>query len=244
MVMTVVGLLIVLALIAAGGSWLEDNPAGWFLVILVVALTVIVWRIVRKNSMDSRAAAMIQMADDLESVVADFGGVESYLALRKDEKVIYERGEVQLREYKGTGSRISSTYGGVNIRATKNVSFSVGGSDGAITPNPEEQTVIDVGTAIFTNQRILFAGPNHSREWEFEKLINLAAGDNGFVVDIAVSNRNKVSALAGDNKTGITPGIMATICVEMFQDGEEVARDSAMTIVNDIRAKAAEYRDS
>jgi hypothetical protein len=27
----------------------------------------------------------------------------------------------------------------------------------------------------------------------------------------------------------------------MFQDGEEAARDSAMAIVNDIRAKAKEY---
>lgn len=241
-ILVVIAILLVLGFLSWGGQWLQANPIGWFFVALVALLTFLVVRIKLKDRNDGKAEVMEAMANEIERVVGSLTGVESYLSLRPGEKVFYERDEVQLREYKGTGSRLKSTYGGINIRATKNLGFSIGGSDGSITPNPEEQTTIDVGSAIFTNQRILFAGPNHSREFDFNKLIDLEIGDNGFVVDIAVSNRNKVSALAADSRTGITPGIMASICVEAFQNGEEAARSEGLKIAGDIKAQIADYR--
>ena len=79
-------------------------------------------------------------------------------------------------------------------------------------------------------------------EWEFDKLINFQTGDNGFVADLAVTNRTRVSALAADSATGITPGIMASICIELFKDGEEAARVVAQELIADIRKKAAEFK--
>lgn len=196
----------------------------------------------RKSKIANGMVAMERIADELEVIVKDFADIDGFLALRKGEKAIYERSEVQLREYKGTGSTYKGGNAGVIVRATQNIGVTLGGSRGSMTPNPEEQTVIDTGTAIFTNQRILFAGPNHAREWEFDRLITFATGDNGFVVDLAVSNRTRVSTLAADRATGITPGIMAAICVELFQDGEESARAAAQELITDIRSKVADFK--
>jgi hypothetical protein len=238
----IIGFIFILFLISSAGSWLEQHPEGWFLVILCVGLIAGLWYFMRKNKIENNMAYMLRIANELETITEKFAPIDTYLSLRKGEKAIYERGSVELREYKGTGSSIKSANAGVIVRATNNIGVTVGGSSGAITPNPEEQTTIDVGTAIFTNQRILFAGPNHAREWEFDKLINFSTGDNGFVADIAVSNRTRVSVLAADSATGITPGIMASICIELFQDGEDAARSSAQELINDIRNKAAEYK--
>lgn len=239
--MVFIGILAIVLMVAWLLTELQQQPVGWLSLVLFAVFAVAIWRLLRKQRIERKMGHMGKLADQLEAVVRDFGGIDTYLALRKGEKVIYERGLVELRKYKGAGSKISSSYGGVNLRVSKNVSFSVGGSDGNITPNPEEQTTIDVGTAIFTNQKILFAGPNHAREWDLDKLINLFAGDNGFEVDLAMSNRHKASTLAADSRKGITPGIMAVICVEMFQEGEEAARAETMKIVQDVRDKTAEY---
>jgi hypothetical protein len=41
--------------------------------------------------------------------------------------------------------------------------------------------------------RVILVGPNHNREWELNKLLDLQVGDNGYEVTAAVSNRNKTS---------------------------------------------------
>lgn len=238
----IVGLVFLILFVASAGNWLEQNPWGWLVVFLCIGLVAAVWFLIRKSRIENNMVAMERIADELEVIVKDFADIDGFLALRKGEKAIYQRAEVQLREYKGTGSTYQGGNAGVIVRATDNIGVTLGGSRGSLTPNPEEQTVIDIGTAIFTNQRILFAGPNHAREWEFDKLITFSTGDNGFVVDLAVSNRSRTSTLAADSATGITPGIMAAICVEMFQDGEEAARASAQALIQDIRKKVADFK--
>lgn len=238
----IAGLVILIIVIGFASSWLEQNPWGSLLIPVSIGLIAAVWYLLRKSKIENNMIAMERIADELEVIVKDFADIDGFLALRKGEKAIYQRDEVQLREYKGTGSSYKGGNAGVIIRATDNVGFTLGGSQGSLTPNPEEQTIIDTGTAIFTNQRILFAGPNHAREWELDKLINFQTGDNGFVADLAVSNRTRVSALAADSATGITPGIMVSICIELFKDGEEAARVVAQELIAHIRKKAAEFK--
>ena len=238
----IVGFIFLLMFVASAGGWLEQNPEAWWVVFLLIGAVVAVWFWLRWIKIENNRTYLLRIADELEAIIANFASIDTYLTLQKGEKAIYERGQVQLREYKGTGSSFQSGNAGVIVRATDNIGVTLGGSRGSLTPNPEQQTVIDVGTVIFTNQRILFAGPNHAREWELSKLINFSTGDNGFVADIAVSNRPRVSAIAGDSQNGITPGIMASICIDLFQDGEDKARTKAQQLINDIRSKAGERR--
>ena len=236
----IAGALVLIFVFVSSGNYLQQNPEAWWVVFIVIGAIAIAWYLIRQYKREKNIGYMLRVADELEAISGKFEGIDTYLALQKGEKAIYERGEVQLREYKGTGSSFQSGNAGVILRATQNIGVTLGGSRGSLTPNPEEQTVLDVGTVIFTNQRILFAGPNHAREWEFDKLINFSTGDNGFVADIAVSNRPRVSAIAGDSQNGITPGIMASVCIELFQEGPEAARAHAQDVIDGIRNQAAQ----
>jgi hypothetical protein len=236
----IAGVLVLIFVFVSTSNYLQQNPEYWWVVFLVIGLIAIGWYLLRRMKIADNRTYLLRIADELEAIIADFASIDTYLSLQKGEKAIYERGGVQLREYKGTGSSFQSGNAGVIVRATNNIGVTLGGSRGSLTPNPEQQTVIDVGTLIFTNQRILFAGPNHAREWEFSKLINFSTGDNGFVADIAVSNRPRVSAIAADSQHGITPGIMASICIDLFQDGEDKARATAQELIDGIRSIAAE----
>ena len=153
----IVGAVLLIFFIASAGSWLEQNPWGWLVVLASIGLVAAVWYLMRKRKIANGLVALQRIADELEVIVTNFADIDSFLALRKGEKAIYERSEVQLREYKRTGSTYKGGNAGVIIRATNNVGFTLGGSQGSMTPNPEEQTIIDTGTAIFTNQRILQA---------------------------------------------------------------------------------------
>jgi hypothetical protein len=235
----IAGVLVLIFVFVSTSNYLQQNPEYWWVVFLIIGLIAIGWYLLRRMKIADNRTYLLRIADELEAIIADFASIDTYLTLQKCEKAIYERGGVQLREYKGTGSSFQSGNAGVIVRATNNIGVTLGGSRGSLTPNPEQQTVIDVGTLIFTNQRILFAGPNHAREWEFSKLINFSTGDNGFVADIAVSNRPRVSAIAADSQHGITPGIMASICIDLFQDGEDKARATAQELIDGIRTKAA-----
>ncbi len=235
----IAGVLVLIFVFVSTSNFLQQNPEYWWVIFLIIAAIAIAVYLLRRMKIADNRTYLLRIADELEAIIADFANIDTYLTLQKGEKAIYERGGVQLREYKGTGSSFQSGNAGVIVRATNNIGVTLGGSRGSLTPNPEQQTVIDVGTLIFTNQRILFAGPNHAREWEFSKLINFSTGDNGFVADIAVSNRPRVSAIAGDSQHGITPGIMASICIDLFQDGEDKARATAQELIDGIRTKAA-----
>jgi hypothetical protein len=235
----IAGVLVLIFVFVSTSNYLQQNPEYWWVIFLIIAAIAIAVYLFRRIKVENNRTYLLRIADELEAIIADFANIDTYLTLQKGEKAIYERGGVQLREYKGTGSSFQSGNAGVIVRATNNIGVTLGGSRGSLTPNPEQQTVIDVGTLIFTNQRILFAGPNHAREWEFSKLINFSTGDNGFVADIAVSNRPRVSAIAGDSQHGITPGIMASICIDLFQDGEDKARATAQELIDGIRTKAA-----
>jgi hypothetical protein len=81
---------------------------------------------------------------------------------------------------------------------------------------------------------VIFVGPNHNREWELDKLLDLQIGDNGFEVSAAVSNRNRTSALAADASMGVTPGILFAIAVQLSKGQEDEARKTAGDIARQI----------
>jgi hypothetical protein len=162
---------------------------------------------------------------------------DSFLALEKNEFAFYERSGVQLREYKSPGRESSGGFGGASVRLTDRISVG-GGYKGQSRAKPEEVTVLDTGKAIFTNQRVLFVGPNHNREWDLNKLLDLQIDDNGYEVTAAVSNRNKTSALAADASLGITPGILFAMAVELSKGEEGDAKKIAGEIASQIEAQS------
>ena len=236
-----VGLVVAFLLLAFGLIWLIENPSGWVFVGLGVAGVTFLIYSLRKQSTKERISNMGVMAKELRRVAENFAPIEeSYLSRRPGEYVFYERDQVELREYKSAGRATTGGYGGANYRLTKNLGVSGGGIKATSKALPEESTTIDKGSAIFTNQRVIFMGDNHTREWDLSKLLGLQISDAGFEVSAGVSGRQKTSALAGDCLGMITPGIAFALAVEIFQEGKESAQKLAIETAEDIEGKLAQ----
>jgi hypothetical protein len=223
-------------------QFLIANPEYWVTVIIVVGIIVFGSWYLRDYFRDKRVKASKNMGLNLAKLASDFPRLTNlYLNLRPDEIAFYELEGVELREFRSSGSDFKSDYFGGNIALSKGLSISLGSSTGKLDRRPEESTTIDVGKATFTTQRVIFTGPNHTREWEFKNLVGLDIGIAGFYVTPAVSNRSKASSLAGDSVRGITPGILFAIAVEYFQNGEEAAKAFAKEHADDILEQVDEY---
>ena len=217
-----------------------DNPVAWVFVGLGVAGIALLIYLLKKQSTEERIKNMGVMAQELRRVAENFAPIEeSYLSRKPGEYVFYERDQVELREYKSSGRATTGGYGGANYRLTQNLSVSGGGIKATSKALPEESTTIDKGSAIFTNQRVIFMGANHTREWDLSKLLGLQISDAGFEVSAAVSGRQKTSALAGDCLGMITPGIAFALAVEIFQEGKESAQQLAIETAEDIEGQIA-----
>ena len=235
-----VGLIIAFLLLVFGLIWLIDNPVAWVFVGLGVAGIALLIYLLKKQSTEERVKNMGVMAQELRRVAENFAPIEeSYLSRKPGEYVFYERDQVELREYKSAGRATTGGYGGANYRLTQNLSVSGGGLKATSKALPEESTTIDNGSAIFTNQRVIFMGANHTREWDLSKLLGLQISDAGFEVSAAVSGRQKTSALAGDCLGMITPGIAFALAVEIFQEGKESAQKLAIETAEDIEGQIA-----
>jgi hypothetical protein len=95
--------------------------------------------------------------------------------------------------------RTPSTYvggsSGVSIPVGGGIRFRVGAMKGQVIPGEELQVDKDRGVVMLTNERLIFSGPNHTREWNFDKLLMLSTNEDESDYLINVSNRQKTSGV-------------------------------------------------
>lgn len=222
--------------------WLFDNPVLLAVFLVFVALVALFfwWR--RREAQDNNVRechAMGRRIDRLAARLVPLNGIA--LSLKPDEMAFYELNGVELREYRSGGSSYQGGYAGGNLKLTEGFSVSGGGNRGRIVRDQEQSKTLDVGKAIFTTQRVVFSGPNHTREWDFSKLLNIDVGDNGYEVSISSSNSQRTAALAGPMELGITPGILFSIALEIYQEGEEAGIAFAKKTARDFIDQAESY---
>lgn len=219
--------------------FLFQNP---ILLLFVLSIILIVAGLMlgrNKKVIDARVREGMAMAGRIEALANRLTPVECLaLSLRPGETAFYELGGVELREYRSKGSTYKGGYLGGNLSLTQGFSVSAGGNSGKLVRDEEEATTLDVGTAIFTTQRVIFSGPKQTREWDLAKLLNIDVGENGYVVSISSGSSQRTAALAGPMELGITPGILFTIALETFKEGDEAGRAYAQRTARDIRAAA------
>ena len=236
------GIVLALVVVVIGIVVIATTPELWiwFALWMLVSFPTAWYYMKRKEK--KRLQDFANMAKELRRLSKGFTPIdESYLSTRSDEYVFYERDKVQLREYRSAGRQTTGGYGGASYRVSKNLSISGGGIKATSKALPEESKTIDVGTAVFTNQRVVFFGANHTREWELSKLLGLDVSDDGYVAIAAVSGRQKTSALAGDCLGMITPGFAFALAAEIFQEGKESARELATDTAEKIEARLVEF---
>ncbi|CAB4333291.1 unannotated protein [freshwater metagenome] len=73
---------------------------------------------------------------------------------------------------------------------------------GQVIPGIELQVDRDQGVVMLTTERLIFTGPIHTREWNFDKLLQLSTTDDESDYFISVSNLKKTSGVRFSITTG------------------------------------------
>ena len=188
------------------------------------------------DGLDQQALTMDALAN------GELGNAGIGTALNKGEETICVLPNVALTEYQSTGSSYSGGNAGVSFPLAGNIRGHVGGQRGSITRNPEQLMVVDMGQAIFTNQRILFSGAKFVRDWDLDKVVSLEPGPNGVDVKIAVTNRERTSGLQAPDLFSFGPGYAAAYVFNLKQNGAASAKKWAKDLAKELRNVAATER--
>ena len=108
--------------------------------------------------------------------------------------VFHETGRTP-SQYVGGSSGVSVPIGG-------GIRFRVGAMKGQVVPGIELQVDKDQGVVMLTTERLIFTGPIHTREWNFDKLLQLSTTDDESDYFISVSNFKKTSGVRFSINTG------------------------------------------
>lgn len=140
----------------------------------------------------------------------------------KKGELVYLVGQgAALIETRGTRGTYQGGYSGFSFRIARGVRYHVGGSRGQYVPGPEVPTPIDTGTVVITNQRVVFFGPKHSREWAFAKLLAVDHDSEQPWTSLPVSNRQKVSGILYDHESAETFRFRLALALANFSDETE-----------------------
>lgn len=232
------GAAIVFIAIAFALIFIQDNPWVIYVIAIVIVALIGAFQLYKKKQNNKTIEELYALRPLLQKFTRGFEPItDLYISLRPKEFAFYERNNVSLYEYKSSGSTMSGGFLGGSLGITDNIAITGGGFEGQSTPNPEVATEIDNGRVIFTNQRVAFVGSNHTREFDFEKLLNLDIAPNGFIVKVSVSGQPKTSALRADASGGLTPGFAFGIAAALYQHGEEEAKALASQVLRDIETQ-------
>lgn len=216
-------------------SWLNENPQALLPFWITMGLIALFVYWIRKTRNQNRIDAMLDMATALEDLIEKWHPAQVSILLRDGEFPIHEREEIELREARSNGAKLETGVIGATVGVTDNLGITLGKGSGELSVNPETIQTIDTGKATFTDQRIIFTGSQQTRVWELIDLTAIEPGVNGFEVALHSSKRDKVAILAGDSKTGITPGILAQMAHELRAEGKQAAIATARQFIEDIR---------
>src|SRR5579859_6504495 len=103
------------------------------------------------------------------------GGVaDPPIALKKGERgLLVVNGAGLFESRRGPGQFVGRSQGVSIPLGHSGVRYRVGQSRGHYVQGTEEPTVIDSGTVVVTNQRVVFVGANRTTEWAYAKLISM-----------------------------------------------------------------------
>ncbi len=234
------GILLLLLLFWLGQTFIKVFfQSGWVGFAAFVLLCVGIWYLVKwrrgEKSLNNNNQ-LSRMAQQCDVVVLQMGKVSTPgLALKKGEVAVGVLSNVGLLEFVSSGSSYSGMSNGIGLRITNGITWNVSGTSGQLTKNPELEQVVDYGQAIFTNQRVLFAGTKFTREWDFDKMVNVQASVNGASVHLNVTGQSKVSGLTYVNADQLTPGVMLGVAQAYASGGAADAERVA-------KAYAAQFR--
>jgi hypothetical protein len=118
-----------------------------------------------------------------------------------------------------TPSTFSGGSQGVSIPIVAGIRYKVGSFKGRMTPGVEMQMDKDQGMVKLTNQRLIFAGPIASTEWQFAKLLSSFSNPDRTDFIFGVSNRQKSSGLRFSPEDGYTFSHLFALALYSYEKG-------------------------
>lgn len=148
----------------------------------------------------ARWEGQVAEAEDLLDAARTFEGFDpadsdSPLVPKKDEVLYLVVEGGGLAEPRRLPGQWVGGHRGVSVRVAKGVYLRGGGSRGTYAQGAEQQQVIDTGTSVITNQRVVFLGAKYTREWAYSKLLGVQHDHALGATYMQVSNREKVSGI-------------------------------------------------
>jgi hypothetical protein len=217
-----------------GGNPLYALPA----LIFVIAIVVIAVSGYRSKNKDY-SAELLAVAGDIEAWVAAGLDAEGNPFDADDEQLLFVLPNVELLEYKSSGSTYSGGSAGVSFPLFGRVRGNVGGNRGSFSRNPEELILSDMGRLKVSTERLIFVGEKEAREIDLDKVLDFELGPNGLWVKLAMSNRQKREGFQHMQVDQIPIGMAIGIAKEFADKGLDAAKVYAKNLAADIRATIA-----
>jgi hypothetical protein len=143
-----------------------------------------------------------------------------------DHSLVQKKGELVLWTGYGTyhvAGRTPSTFSGgsqgVSIPLVAGIRYKVGSFKGRMIPGVEMQIDKDQGMVKLTNQRLIFAGPIATTEWQFAKLLSSFSNPERTDFIFGVSNRQKSSGLRFSSEDGYAFAHLFALGLYSFEKG-------------------------
>ncbi len=111
---------------------------------------------------------------------------------------------------------------GVSFKISKNMRYRVGQTRGHVVQGEEKPTIIDVGTGVVTNQRMIFVGGKRSTEWAYSKLLGFSLELDSMAI-FNVTNRQKASGFAYSPEHDLMVDAVVSAAIAAFTSPEEHA---------------------
>lgn len=215
------------------------NPV-WALPALVFVVAIVFLAVnMQRNKNKDHSAELLAVAGDLEAWVAAGLDAEGNPFDADDEQLLFVLPNVELLEYKSTGSTYSGGSAGVSFPLFGRVRGNVGGNRGSISRNPEELILSDMGRLKVSTERLIFVGEKEAREIDLDKVLDFELGPNGLWVKLAMSNRQKREGFQHMEVDQIPIGMAIGIAKEFADNGLDAAKVYANNLSADIRATIA-----
>ncbi len=217
-----------------GGNPLYALPALIFVAIIVFGVV----KGLRQRNKD-HSAELLVVAGDLDAWVAAGLDAEGNKFDADEEQLLFVLPNVELLEYKSSGSTYSGGSAGVSFPLFGRVRGNVGGNRGSFSRNPEELILSDMGRLKVSTQRLIYVGEKEAREIDLDKVLDFELGPNGLWVKLAMSNRQKREGFQHMQVDQIPIGMAIGIAKEFADKGLDAAKAYAKNLAADIRATIA-----
>jgi len=229
---------VVISFFAAFRNGGFDLSIGWPALLTLAFIAIAIFVIRRKSNKD-HSAELLAVAGDVEAWAAAGIDAEGNPFDADDEQLLFVLPNVELLEYKSTGSTYTGGSAGVSFPLFGRVRGNVGGNRGSISRNPEELILSDMGRLKVSTERLIFVGEKEAREIDLDKVLDFELGPNGLWVKLAMSNRQKREGFQHMQVDQIPIGMAIGIAKEFADKGLEAAKDYAQKLAADIRASIA-----